>query len=71
VTAWDELLAVTHPGTEVEAAGATWLTLRRSYREHDDPDRLTLTVEFVRAGSSSDPRRPPADAPRPTQPEGH
>lgn len=76
MTAWDELLAVTHPGTEVEVptTGERWLALRRAYQEPDAlaerGDRMTLTVEFVRAGSDLDPRRPPADAPRPTTPEG-
>lgn len=75
MTAWDELLAVTHPGMEVEipTTGDRWLMLRRRYEMgvgdlSTREDYMTLTVELVRAGSAADPRRLPADAPRPTPP---
>jgi hypothetical protein len=76
VSAWDELLAITHPGREIQIGAERWLFMRRSYErpeasltEHGD--RMTITVELVRAGSPADPRRLPADAPRPTNREDH
>lgn len=71
MSAWDELLAATHPGKEVEAGSDVWLVVRRSYTHPDSSiegrdDRMTITVELVRSGSDADPRRPPPDAPRPT-----
>lgn len=76
MNAWDELLAATRPGGEVEVGADTFLVVSRRYhREEDDPthlDRLTLTVELVRARSDADPWRLPADAPTPRHhPEEH
>lgn len=65
MSTWDDLLAVTHPGTEVEAGTDRWLVMRRSYTPGTAPtfdnrdDTLTLTVELVRSGSSADPREIP------------
>jgi hypothetical protein len=76
VSDWDDFLALTHPGREVEipTTGERWLIMRRSYRSDSaDPDLrdnyLTVTVELVRSGSAVDPRRLPPDAPRPPNPE--
>lgn len=69
MNAWEELLAATRPGREVENGADCWLILRRSCN-NDEPfgryDRMTITVELVRSGSPTDPRRLPDDAPRPT-----
>lgn len=74
MNAWDQLLAATHPGREVEIGADRWLLIRRSYQQEEAgpearPNRLTLTVEMVRAGSDADPRRLPPDAPPPTPTE--
>jgi len=59
MSTWDDLLAVTHPGTELDVSAGIgrWLTLRRSIRQEPGSDYMTLTVEFVRGGSDSDPRQ--------------
>lgn len=58
MSAWDELLAATHPGREVDSGTYRWLVLRRSCRfgQPGSDNQMTLTVEFVRAGSPADPR---------------
>jgi hypothetical protein len=76
VSAWNELLALSHPGREIQIGAERWLFMRRSYRRDSaDPDLrdnyMTITVELVRAGSPADPRQLPADAPRPTNREDH
>lgn len=70
MSAWDELLAVTYPGTEIEIGADCWLVMRRSYTpgpllalENRD-NRMTLTVEFVRSGSPADPRQIQPTPPR-------
>lgn len=70
MSAWEELLAVTRPGTEMKMpTGESWIVMSRAYRQDDQAlpwehlDRLTVTVELIRAGSASDPRPLPPDAP--------
>jgi hypothetical protein len=61
---WDALLAVTHPGVELEVGADRWLILRRAYQHpdtalNDHDDRMVITVELVRSGSPADPRTGP------------
>jgi hypothetical protein len=61
VSAWDELLAITHPGREIQIGEGRWLFMRRSYTHPTDSleerdDRMTIIVELVRSGSPADPR---------------
>jgi hypothetical protein len=74
VSTWDDLLTVTHPGTEVEIGADRWLVMRRSYTPgrysaEDCDNTMTITVELVRSGSPADPRAiqptPPREDPAP------
>jgi hypothetical protein len=65
VSGWEDLLAATRPGTDLEIGAESWLVLRRSYVRDGDllnsvnHERMTITVELVRVDSESDPRHLP------------
>jgi hypothetical protein len=72
----EDLLALTRPGVVMEMGTTeSWRVLRRSYTRDGDlintvsQERMTITVELVRADSPADLRRLPLDAPRPDDSE--